>query len=151
MKTVLLLPLIFLFAAGCGSPEKYQKQGFEADTSTVDVALGFDVGEEYRPWARQFILTMGESRTSYEAGDTLHALRLTDSLITAAESSLDTLPLTDVRCKFLLVMLTDLHSQGITWQELRGDSINVQVRTAKFQRLADRVRRIRDSLDRLGQ
>lgn len=151
MKTALLFPLILLFVSGCGSPEKYQKQGFEADTSAIDVALGFDVGEGYRPWARQFILSMGQSRMSYEAGDTVRALLLTDSLINSAESSLDTLPLTDVRSKFLLVMLTDLHSQGITWQELRGDSINVQVRTAKFQRLADRVRRTRDSLDRLGQ
>lgn len=150
-RSVLLLLFVAVVTSGCGSPEKYQKQGFEADTSTVDVALGFDVGEGYRSWARQFILTMGQSRISYEAGDTLRALLLTDSLINSAESSLDTIPLTDVRSKFLLVMLTDLHSQGITWQELRGDTINVQVRTAKFQRLAERVRRTRDSLDRLGQ
>ena len=151
MKRIALLMLLAVFAAGCGSPEKYQKQGFEADTSAIDVALGFDVGEEYRPWARQFILTMGQSRLNYDAGDTLRACAITDSLINSAESSLDTIPFTDVRTKFLLVMLTDLHSQGITWQELRGDTINVHVRTARFQRLAERVRSTRDSLDRLGQ
>ncbi len=137
--------------AGCGSPEQYQKQGVEADTSTVSLAVGFDVGDPYRPWAKEFILAMGQSRLRYDEGNLPLALHISDSLINSAELAIDSIGLGDVRSKFLLIMLTDLYTQTITWQELRGDTINAQVRTAKFQRLADRVRDMRDSIDRVPQ
>lgn len=147
MSQVVILFVVMLL--GCGSPEKYQKQGVEADTSAVDVAVGMDVGPEYRPWARQFILRMGQSRLRYEAGDTVRAFYLTDSLIDDANRTFDTLPFQDSRAKFMLLMLTDLHSQAITWQELKGDTADARARTARFQDLATRVRSIRDSIDRL--
>ena len=139
----------FVALVGCGSPEQYQKQGVEADTSAVDMAIGLDVGDEHGPWAREFITTMGQSRAQYEAGDTVRAFHTADSLIAGAERSFDTLPFQDARSKFLLIMLTDLHSQVITWQELRGDTTDVRLRTERFQMLALRVRHMRDSLDRL--
>lgn len=143
---IIICAIILL--AGCGSPEKYQKQGVEADTGAVDVAVGFDVGAENTPWAREFILSMGQSRLRYDAGDTVRALAITDSLIASATGTFDTLPFQDSRAKFLLLMLTDLHSQAITWQELKGDTADARMRTARFQDLATRVRYLRDSIDR---
>jgi hypothetical protein len=134
--------------SGCGSPEQYQKQGVEADTNTVEVALGMEVGDEHAPWAREFILEMGQSRLRYDEGDTIRAFFIADSLIDAATRTLDTVPFHDPRAKFVLLMLTDLYSQTITWQELKGDAADVRRRTARFQDLATRVRYLRDSVDR---
>ena len=144
-----LLALAVWILAGCGSPDQYKKQGMEADSNKVDVAVGLDLGDEYAPWAREFILSMGRSRLRYNEGDTVHALYITDSLINAATQIFDTVPFHDTRSKFLLLILTDLHSQAITWQELTGDTALTRVRTERFQDLAIRVHALRDSVDRI--
>jgi hypothetical protein len=131
----------------CGSPDKYQKQGIGADTTAVEAIVGMPVGSEHYAWSRHFVDAMGQSRLKYDTGDTARAYALTDSLIADAEGSLDTIPLDDVRAKFLVLMLTDLHTQGVTWDDLRGDSVGVAQRMARFKALADRVRHLRDSTD----
>lgn len=131
----------------CGSPDKYQKQGVEADTTAVEAIVGIPVGSEHYAWSRHFVDAMGQSRLKYDTGDTVRAYALTDSLIADAEASLDTIPLNDVRAKFLVLMLTDLHTQGVTWDDLRGDRVGVEQRMARFKALADRVRHLRDSTD----
>lgn len=143
-----MVVLAITVLAGCGSPEKYQKQGTEADTSAIDLALGMDVGPEHADWAREFILRMGHSRMLYESGDTVRAFFTTDSLIDVATETYDTVSFHDPRSKFMLVMLTDLYTQAVTWQELKGDTADVRIRTARFQELANRVRFLRDSVDR---
>ncbi len=148
-KRVVVVFLLVSTLGGCGSPEQYKKQGVEADTGAVDVAVGMDVGEENAPWARAIILSMGQSRLRYDAGDTMRAFIITDSLIASATQTFDTLAFHDPRSKFLLLMLTDLHTQAITWQDLKGDTTDSRVRIARFQDLATRVRYLRDSIDRL--
>lgn len=133
----------------CGSPEKYKKQGGETDGGELDMAIGVDVGKEHAGWARQLFARISESRLLYEAGDSLRAVQLADSLIQTCEAQFDSLPFTDRRSKFLAILLTDLHSQVITWQELRGDTADVQIRMRRFEDLAGRVRHTRDSLDNL--
>jgi len=147
-QKIVVVAIVVSALCGCGSPEKYQKQGIEADTSAVDLALGMDVGPEHADWAREFILGMGQTRMLYESGDTIRAFSATDSLINVATQTFDTLNFHDPRAKFMLVMLTDLYTQAVTWQELKGDTADVRVRTARFQELANRVRFLRDSVDR---
>lgn len=147
------LLLISALLVGCGSPEKYQKQGQEgAATGTPEqtgVSVGLELRNEYGPWAKGYIDALNDAREVHTKGDTALAFRILDSLIAGGERSLDTLPFEDDRSKFLVLMLSDVYSQSVMWYAAQGDSLSARSHTARFQALADRIHRLRDSIDRL--
>ena len=149
---VVCLLLCCAVLLACGSPEKYQKQqqGAAAPASELPgTSVGLELGREHSPWAQGFITALNDSREVHAAGDTALALRILDSLIAGGERSLDTLPFEDDRSKFLVLMLSDVYSQAVIWQAAQGDTVGARTRTERFQALADRIHRIRDSIDRM--
>lgn len=134
---------------GCGSPEKYQKQGAELDTALVDVGVGLDMGKEHGPWARSYVNALSTARQLHAAGETANAIIAIDTIIASAERTFDTLPFRDQRAKFLTLLLTDAYTQAVSWQVMRGDTLDAQARISRFEALGARVHRMRDSVEKL--
>lgn len=147
--TALALAIGVLF--GCGSPEEYQKQGTENKEGAVEFSVGLELGAEHRDFGRQALQSVAIARARYTAGDTLVAIHTMDSLIAWAEPLVDTLPFSDPRTSFLVVLLTDIYPQVISWQQQRGYASDVQRRTENYQALGLRFRHRRDSVDRVSQ
>lgn len=139
--------LLFIgIVAGCGSPEKYQKESAATDTTQIEGVVDFRLGREQARWAQELTSSLEDARMLHEAGDTLGALRMIDSLLPIVTTSLDTVSHDDERRKFLLLFITDLFAQAITWEELRQNPTGTASRTRDFEALARHLQEQRDSL-----
>jgi hypothetical protein len=143
--TVLTFILAIAMMVGCGSPEKYKKSDVTPDSSSSQGTISLRLGEQSANWAHGLAGALHGARLRYDTGDTTGAFYTVDSLIVLAKAGLDSIPYGDGRRKVLLLLVTDLYTQAVTWDEMSGKKQDAASRTQDFQALADHLQRQKDS------
>jgi hypothetical protein len=141
---VFLLLLVSLL--GCESAEKYKRSAATDSTSLPQAGTLAVKGtpEEMRV-VRNFGHGMDSARVLWDMGEKAAAIATVDSLRVVAEATLDTIPLGHPVANFLLIYVTDAYDRLSAWHKERGDDKDIQTLNLRFESLAERLQKRRDS------
>ena len=146
-RRFMLIPVLAVaILTGCGSAEKYKKSDTGQDSIHTEGTISLRLGEESADWAHGLAGALHGARLRYDTGDTVGAFATVDSLITISKAGLDSIPYGDSRRTVLLLLVTDLYTQAVSWDEKRGNKQGAEARTEDFRLLADRLQRQKDSV-----
>jgi len=142
----LALILAIVMFAGCESAEKYKKVPAADSTAaprvgTLEVTGSPAQMQEVKSLAQK----MEAAKAQWDTGNQADAIGTVDSLCLVAEAALDTVPLGKPVTNFLLVYVTDSYEHLIAWQKEREDDKAVEALNHRFESLATRLQKRRDS------
>jgi len=133
--------------AACHSAEKYKapEKKKQADQSVEGTLQVTGTPAEMR-WARDLAGALDAAKLQFSLQDTTSAIAVADSLVTVAETALDSLPVNHSLNKFLMVYVADAYDTLRRWYMARGDRTAADTISVHFRALAKRLQARRDSL-----